>query len=98
MLHPGANWRFRMPREDEGRVMLNLPADVVKRIDTIAAYIDRDRQDVVLLAPHSFLAKVGADILDEAEGFAELDRAEGIAPETVLAEARIIGARSERQD
>lgn len=81
-----------MAHQDDSKIMLQLPEDVVKQIDRIADYTERDRSAVVLQALQSFMTDEGADLLDEAEGLAELDRGEGIPLETVLAEARLIVA------
>lgn len=81
-----------MAYQDESQIVLRLPADVVKQIDRIADYTKRDRSAVVLQVLQSYLSAEGADLLDEAEGIAELDRGEGIALDTVLTEARRIVA------
>lgn len=81
-----------MSRSDESQIALRLPADVVREIDRIADYLERDRQWVIEQALRQYLAADGADILDEAEGFAELDRAERVLLADVLSEARQIVA------
>lgn len=81
-----------MAYQDESQLLLRLPADVVKQIDRIADYTKRDRSDVALQVLQSYLSAEGADLLDEADGIAELERGEGIALDTVLAEARRIVA------
>lgn len=81
-----------MSHTDDTEIVLRLAPELVKQIDQIAAYLEENRASVINQALRHYLAHEGADLLDEAEGFAELDRGEGVPLADVLAEARRIAA------
>src|SRR6266853_1938174 len=72
-----------------------VPADVIERLDKIAAALERPRSWVMLRALRQYIADEGQEVLDVQEGIAELDRGEGIPIEDVLAEMDEIIAKAE---
>ncbi len=71
-------------------VSLRLPTELVSQFDKIADYLERDRTWVILQALKQYMGEgeEGADLLDEAIGYAELERGERIPLEDVLEDAR----------
>ena len=71
-------------------VSLRLPSELVSQFDQIADYLERDRTWVILQALKQYMAEgeEGADLLDEAIGYAELERGERIPLADVLEDAR----------
>ena len=69
------------------QISLRVPSDMLADFDRIAAATERDRSWVILRAMKSYLEGDGADILEEIEGMAELDRGESYDLDDVLAEA-----------
>ena len=59
-------------------VTLPLSAEEAEALDKVAAHLQRDRDWVILHAVRYYLEAEGAEVLDEAEGLAELERGEGI--------------------
>jgi predicted transcriptional regulator len=55
-----------------------------KKLDKIAAAIERPRAWVCLRAPPQYLAGEGAEILDVREGIAQLDRGESAPLDDVM--------------
>jgi predicted transcriptional regulator len=76
-------------------ISIRVPADVLEKLDRIAAAIDRPRSWVCLRAIRRYLADEGAEILDVQQGIAELDRGEGMPFEDVVAELEDIIAQGE---
>jgi predicted transcriptional regulator len=76
-------------------VSIRVPADVVERLDKVAAILERPRSWVILRAIRQYLADEGQEVLDVQEGIAELERGEGIPFDDVLAEMDEIIARAE---
>jgi predicted transcriptional regulator len=72
------------------QISLRVPADMLADFDRIATAIERDRSWVILRAMKTYLEGDGADILEEAEGLAELDRGESFDLDDVLAEAEAL--------
>lgn len=73
----------------KSQISLRLPAELVGKFDKIAEYLERDRTWVVLQALERYFedGEEGADLLDEAEGFAELERGEKVALDDVIEDA-----------
>jgi predicted transcriptional regulator len=67
-------------------VSLRIPADLVEKLDRVAAAFERPRSWVMLRALQHYLADEGQEMLDIQEGIAELDRGEGVPLDDVLAE------------
>jgi len=57
-------------------VTLNLPTDLVERFDKLAAAMDRPRSWVMLRAMRQYLEAEGAEIEEDMESIAQLDRDE----------------------
>ena len=80
---------------DRTQISLRVPASVVARFDRIAEILERDRTWVMLKAFTHYLEHEGNDLLEEAEGIAQLDRGEGTDLEEVLNKADAIIAAAE---
>jgi predicted transcriptional regulator len=76
-------------------VSIRVPADVVERLDKVAAILERPRSWVILRAIRQYLANEGQEVLDVQEGIEELERGEGIPFDQVLAEMDEIIAKAE---
>ena len=76
-------------------VSIRVSADVVERLDKVAAILERPRSWVILRAIRQYLADEGQEVLDVQEGIEELERGEGIPFDEVLAEMDEIIARAE---
>jgi predicted transcriptional regulator len=76
-------------------VSIRVPADVVERLDKVAAILERPRSWVILRAIRQYLADEGQEVLDVQEGIEELERGEGIPFDQVLAEMDEIIAKAE---
>ena len=79
-----------MSSADKVQVSLRIPSDVVASFDAIAAALDRDRSWVMLRAMKGYLAGEGAEVLEDADGIAELDRGEHVDFDQMLNKARAI--------
>ena len=64
-------------------ISLRVPQDVVAAFDRLAAILDRPRSWVMLRALRSYLEEEGAEILEDEESIAELDRGEVLSSEQV---------------
>jgi len=78
-------------------ISVRLPADIVEKLDKIAAILERPRSWVILDAVREYLADEGQEMLDIQAGIEELDRGEGIPFEDVLAEMYEKIAEAERR-
>ena len=92
-----------MPDGSNGMpVSVRLPADIVEKLDKVAAILERPRSWVILDAIREYLADEGQETLDIQAGIEELDRGEGIPFETILAEMeeQVVAAenRARRKD
>jgi predicted transcriptional regulator len=83
-----------------GHVSLRVPHDLIEALDRIAAALERPRSWVMLRALRLYLDDEGAEVLEDAESIAELDRGEIITSEeverkldTIMAEAEQARAR-----
>ena len=85
---------------EKSLISLRLSTEMVEKFDKIAEYLERDRSFVIREALEHYLAEgeEGADLLDEAEGYAELERGETVPLQDVLDEAmrRISAAERKR--
>ena len=83
-----------MPDDHSGsaHVSLRIPHDVVAAFEELAAKLDRPRSWVMLRALRQYLEDEGAEIIEDLESLAELDRGES-APleESIRAVRKIIG-------
>jgi len=69
-------------------ISVRLPADIVEKLDKVAAIMERPRSWVILDAIREYLADEGQEVLDIQASIEELDRGEGIPFEQVLEEMR----------
>lgn len=73
-------------------VTLRMPTEIAERFARLAATLDRPRSWVMLRALRQYLEAEGAEIAEDSESLAELDRGESAPLETAIAEARQIVA------
>jgi len=76
-------------------VSIRVPADLIEKLDKIAAALERSRSWVMLRALRQYVADEGQEVLDVQEGIAEAERGEMIPIEDVLAEMDEIIAKAE---
>jgi predicted transcriptional regulator len=57
-------------------VSLRLPNEVIQSLDRLAALLERPRSWVMLRAMRHYLDAEGAELLEDAESLAQLDRGE----------------------
>lgn len=67
-------------------ISVRLPADIVEKLDKVAAIMERPRSWVILDAVREYLADEGQEMLDIQAGIEEADRGETVPFEDVLAE------------
>jgi predicted transcriptional regulator len=66
---------------------VRLPAELIERLDRVAAILERPRSWVILDAVREYLADEGQEILDIQAGIEEAERGEIVPFEEVLAES-----------
>jgi predicted transcriptional regulator len=71
-------------------VSLRVPGDVIAAFDRLAAALDRPRSWVMLRALRQYLEDEGAEIFEDLESIAELDRGESAPFEESLRRVREI--------
>ena len=76
-------------------ISLRVPADILEKLDRIAAAVERSRSWVCLRAIRQYLADEGQEILDIQEGIAEADRGESVPFDEVMAGLEKIIAEAE---
>ncbi len=80
-----------MPQDDPTtHLSARLPGDLLAEIDRVAGILERPRSWVVVRALRQYLAGEGAEVLQDAESLAALDRGEGADLDAVLAEAEAL--------
>ena len=67
-------------------ISVRLPAEIVEKLDKVAAIMERPRSWVILDAVREYLADEGQEMLDIQASIEELDRGEGIPWEEAMAE------------
>ena len=67
-------------------ISLRLPAELLEKLDKIAAALDRSRSWVLLQAFREYLKEEGQEVLDVQEGIEQLDRGESYDFDEVIAE------------
>jgi predicted transcriptional regulator len=77
-----------------GPISVRLPADLLEKLDKIAAALERSRSWVLLHAFREYLEDEGQEILAVQQGIEELDRGESVPSEQVFAEMDEIIARA----
>jgi len=78
-------------------VSLRVPNDLIKAFDELAAILDRPRSWVMLRALRQYLEDEGAEIAEDAESLAELDRGESAPFEESIREVREIISTTEKK-
>jgi len=78
-------------------ITLRLPSELVERFDRLAAVLERPRSWLMHRALRQYLEGEGAEIAEDAESLAQLDRGEGVPFETLFAEAEKIIRKAERK-
>lgn len=77
------------------RIALELPADLVEAFDRLAAALGRPQAWLIERALRGWLDDEGAEILEDVESLAELDRGETAPFENTLRKVREIIERAE---
>ena len=67
-------------------ISVRLPADIIEKLDKIAAIMERPRSWVILDAIREYLVDEGQEVLDIQAGIEEAERGETVPFEEVLAE------------
>jgi predicted transcriptional regulator len=75
-----------------GHVSLRVPQEVIDAFDKIAAAAERPRSWAMVRALRQYLENEGAEILEDAESIAELDRGERQPFEDTLKKVREVVA------
>ena len=88
-----------MPNDNAGstHVSLRVPDDLIQAFDKFAKMLDRPRSWVMLRALHQYLEDEGAELVEDVESLAELDRGESAPFRESIREVREIIARSEKR-
>jgi predicted transcriptional regulator len=79
-------------------ISLRMPADVVERLDKVAAVLERPRSWVILRAIRQYLADEGQEVLDVQEGIEEAERGEVVDFDEAMARFEEILAGAETKD
>jgi predicted transcriptional regulator len=86
-----------MPDGNTGssHVSLRVPAEIVQAFDRLAAALDRPRSWVMLRALRQYLEDEGAELTEDIESLAELDRGEVVSAGDVRQRVEEIITRAE---
>jgi predicted transcriptional regulator len=76
-------------------VSLRVPSDVIEAFDKIAAALERPRSWVMVRALRHYLEAEGAEIAEDTESLAELDRGETVSSEELRRKLDDIIGRAE---
>ncbi len=74
-------------------VTLRLPGDIAAALDRLATLLDRPRSWVMVRALRHYLKAEGAELLEDAEAIAELERGDSTPAQQVLDEVDEIVSR-----
>ena len=89
-----------MPNDSGGstHVSLRVPNDLIEAFDRLAVALDRPRSWVIVRALRQYLDEEGAEIAEDTESLAELDRGEIVSAEDLRerVEERIASAEKAR--
>jgi predicted transcriptional regulator len=77
-------------------ISLRVPNDLIQAFDKLAAMLERPRSWVMLRALRQYLEDEGAELAEDAESLAELDRGESVSAEDVRRQVKRIIARTEK--
>jgi predicted transcriptional regulator len=88
-----------LPNDNAGsaHISLRVPNDLIQAFDKLAAMLDRPRSWVMLRALRQYLEDEGAELAEDAESLAELDRGESVPFEESIREVREIIGRTEKK-
>ena len=88
-----------MPNDNAGstHVSLRLPNELLQAFDKLAVVLDRSRSWVMVRALRQYLEDEGAELTEDAESLAELDRGESAPFEDSIREVREIIGRAEKR-
>ncbi|MDV3251136.1 ribbon-helix-helix domain-containing protein [Devosia sp. BK] len=75
------------------QISIRIPTEMLQMFDRIAAGVERDRSFVMNEAFRLYMESEGKDLLEEIEGFAELDAGHGVDADEMISKARAIVAR-----
>ena len=78
-------------------VSLRIPHDVIAAFDRLAKVLDRPRSWVMLRALRCYLEEEGAEIFEDLESIAELDRGEVVSSEDLHQRLKLIIERAEQK-
>ena len=78
-------------------VSLRVPNDLIEAFDKLATALDRPRSWVMVRALRHYLEDEGAEIAEDTESLAELDRGETVPFADSLRQVREIIARAEAE-
>jgi predicted transcriptional regulator len=78
-------------------VSLRVPNEVIAAFDRLAVLLERPRSWVMVRALRRYLAEEGAEIFEDVESIAELDRGEAAPFEDTLRRVREIVEKAERE-
>jgi predicted transcriptional regulator len=87
-----------MPDDHAGasHVSLRVPNDLIGAFDKLAAALDRPRSWVMVRALRCYLEEEGAEIFEDSDSLAELDRGEVVSSEDLRRRVREIIDRAEK--
>ena len=87
-----------LPNDNAGstHVSLRVPKDLIQAFDKLAAILERPRSWVMLRALRQYLEDEGAEIAEDVESLAELDRGEIVSAEDLRRQLEEIIANPER--
>ncbi len=71
-------------------ITLRMPTEMAEHFARLASLLDRPRSWVMLRALRQYLETEGAELTEDAESLAQLDRGEGEPFETLVSEVRQI--------
>ena len=77
-------------------VSLRVPSDLIEAFDRIAAALERPRSWVMVRALRQYLDDEGAEITEDTESLAELDRGETVSSEDLRRRVDEIIGRAEK--
>ena len=79
-----------MPNDNPGsmHISLRVPGDLMQAFDKLAAMLERPRSWVMLRALRQYLEDEGAELIEDAESLAELDRGDSVPFEDSIREVR----------
>jgi predicted transcriptional regulator len=88
-----------LPNDKAGstHVSLRVPNDLIQAFDKLAVILERPRSWVMLRALRQYLEDEGAEIAEDVESLAELDRGESAPLAESIREVREIIGRPEKK-